>query len=336
MTSREIITRVLACDQPARIGLAYSGYQGQARLDDVAWCGPAGDPQRPETPWRDNGDGFEVRDDEWGCRWRRVKGRTDKGEVVAAPLAEWRDLDSYRLPTFDDPRRYERCVEVRARCADRYLLGGLHGCAFNYARYLRRFDQYLYDCAAEPDQVRRLNGLLCDLALAQIDQYARIGADGVMFAEDWGTEDRLLVSPRMWHELFESDFRRLITRAHERGLTVWMHSCGYIKDIIPTLVEMGLDVFQLDQPDLSGLDFLARFPATYWCPVDIQRVLPTGDERRIKAYAREMLAKLGGRGGGLIAKDYPDNPSIGVDPLWQHWGYEVFVAEGVYPPAAGA
>ncbi|HOS92877.1 MAG TPA: hypothetical protein PLQ54_06160, partial [Armatimonadota bacterium] len=113
--------------------------------------------------------------------------------------------------------------------------------------------------------------------------------------------------------------------------TVWMHSCGYVRDIIPDLVGIGVDVFQFDQPDLHTIDFLAQFAdrATFWCPVDIQTTLQSGDEGTIKAKAREMVEKLG-RGGGFIAKDYGDNFSIGVDPLWQHWAYEAFVEAGTF------
>jgi len=140
------------------------------------------------------------------------------------------------------------------------------------------------------------------------------------------------VSPRMWDDLFRETFQRLIDRAHSRGLTVWMHSCGYVRDIIPHLVDMGMDVLQFDQPELHGLEWLAQFSGrvTYWCPVDIQRILPTGDEELIKSRARDMVRILGGRGGGFIAKDYPDNHSIGCDPLWQHWGYEEFLRVGRY------
>lgn len=332
MTSREIIRRVLERDHPPRIGLAFNEFEGQPRINDLASTGPAPDPEAPGHDWQPDGAGGEVRRDEWGLLWRRIPGRTTQGEVIEPPLKTWADLDTYRLPSLDNPARYEKCAQVREEHPDQYLLGHIVACAFNMARYLRRLEQYLLDCAAEPEQVKRLNRLINDLACRQIDLYAQAGADGVMFAEDWGTEDRLLVSPRMWDEIFRPDFERLLNHAHRQGLTVWMHSCGYIKDIIPRLADLGMDVLQLDQPELSGLEFLAEYGdrLTYWCPVDIQKVLPTGNKRLIQSRAREMIRLLGGRGGGFIGGMYGDPKSIGVDPLWQHWAYEVFVAEGKY------
>jgi uroporphyrinogen decarboxylase len=328
VTSREIIRRVLERDSPPRIGLTFSAYDGQPRLHDVTGAGPSGSPSFQERRWMDE-EGGECWTDEWGCVWRRIPGKTKGGECVEAPIKTWADLDTYRMPSVDDPTRYERAAQAFEADAEHYRLGSIAACAFNLARYLRRMDLYLLDCAADPEQIRRLNRMVSDLVIGQVGLWADAGADGVFFCEDWGTQDRLLVSPRMWREMFRPDFERLINHAHRRGLTVWMHSCGCIRDIVPDLVELGMDVLQFDQPDLHGIDELAAFHdrVTYWCPVDIQTTLQSGSEATIRAKAREMVEKLGRR-GGLIAKDYPDDFSIGADPIWQQWAYEEFVATG--------
>ena len=336
MTSREIIRRVLAFDNPPRIGFAFSGYEGQERLSDFVGCGPADDPNHDPNVHLDEAGG-EVSTDEWGCIWRRLPGKTTAGEVVEPPIKALEDLDSYRLPTLDDPKRYEHGAQTRASYPDRYMLGSIAACSFNSARYLRRLEQYLLDCAAEPEQVKRLNRMVSDLVLRQVDIYADLGCDGVFFCEDWGTQERLLVSPRMWRDIFRPDFERLILHAHKRGLTVWMHSCGYVHDIIPELVTLGMDVLQFDQPDLHGLEALAEYQGqvTYYCPVDIQKTLQTGDETAIKRRAVEMVGLLGGvrsgRYGGFVAKNYGDTKSLGVPDLWEHWAYEGFLQAAEYP-----
>lgn len=333
MTSREIIQRVLSFDQPPRIGFTYSAFQGKSRLNDVASIGPKPDPQFVERRWQDD-QGGEQWIDEWGCTWRRIVGKTLGGEVIEPAIKSWEDLDRYQPPRLDDPARYEHGPEVRERYKDKYLLGGLTGACFNRARYLRTFGGYLEDCAANPEMVTRLNRMVSDLVIAQVDIYGQIGCDGVTFAEDWGTQERLLVSPKMWDEMFKWTFERLISEAHKRNMTVWMHSCGYVCDIVPPLVELGMDVFQFDQPELHGIDHLADYHGrcSFWLPVDIQKILPMGDRGVIHQRARYYVERLG-QGGGLIAKDYGDNHSIGVDPLWQHWGYEEFKRVGVFDAA---
>ncbi len=332
MTSREIIRKVVEHDNPERVGLTFSDFNGQTRIRDTVGIGPAALPSDRESVWEDDGKGGEIMVDSWGCTQRRLKGRIKRGEIVEGAITDWSQLDTYEPPDIANPARYHHAPQVRQENADKYLLGDIVGCSFNVARKLRLLENYLCDCALYPEKVKQLNRIVSDIALQQTDIYADIGADGVSYAEDWGTEDRLLVSPKMWHEIFKPDFERLINRAHSRGLTVWMHSCGYVRDIIPPLVELGLDVFQFDQPDLNDLDLLASFSdrVTYWCPVDIQRTLQTGDEQTIKNKAREMLRKLASHGGGFIGKDYSDNEALATEPLWQHWAYQVWLEEGEY------
>ena len=56
-----------------------------------------------------------------------------------------------------------------------------------------------------------------------------------------------------------------------------------------------MDVLQFDQPDLHTLDFLAQFAGkvTYWCPIDIQTTLQTGDRGVIRAKARAADGRSG-------------------------------------------
>jgi len=333
MTSREIIRRVIEHDNPPRIGFSYSPFEGKTRLRDVASCGPIGNADFDENR-REDGEGGELWEDEWGCTWRRLIEWTKGGEVVEPAISSRADLEAYVPPDLDNPARYERCAEVVENFSDRYLLGSITGCCFNRARYLPTFSTYLEWCASDPELVNDINKMVSDIVIAQVDIYADLGFDGVMYCEDWGTQDRLLVSPPMWDRMFKWTFERLLERAHGHGMTVWMHSCGYVKDIIPPLVELGMDVFQFDQQEVHGLDFLSEYSdrTTFWCPVDIQKVMPTGDKELIQGRACEMVEKLG-QNGGFIAKNYGDPASIVVEPLWQQWAYEAFKECGVFDPA---
>lgn len=330
MTSREIIRRVLGFDAPERIGLTFSAYQGQPRLNDIRGGGPAPDPSFQAEKWTEGN--YQCSRDEWGNVWAKVDDR-HSGEVIRGVIQDWKDLDTYRLPTLDSPQRYAHVKQAFSAQPDYYHLGTIPGCAFNVTRYMRGFEQFLLDCAAEPEQVLRLNNLVIDLIQRVVDIQADCGADGVFFCEDWGTQNMLLMSPAMWRRLFLPGFERLISHAHARGVAVWMHSCGYIREIIPDLIACGLDVLQLDQQENYPLADLAESFAgriTFWCPVDIQKVLQTQDRDTIQAYARRMRDLLGGGGGGFIAKDYGDWRALGITEDEQQWAYEAFVEVAAY------
>ena len=139
-----------------------------------------------------------------------------------------------------------------------------------------------------------------------------------------------MINPQTWREVFKPGFHRLCSVAHEHGLKVIMHSCGKITAIIPDLVETGIDVLQFDQPQLHGLDNLAKFhgEVAFWCPVDIQTTLQTKDAALIGANAKEMIDKLGGPEGGFIAGYYSSNGAIGLDPKWQDIACQTFTRYG--------
>ncbi len=331
MDSREIMRRVIVFDQPPRIGMTLPA----PYTNDVVSGHASDDPDwRPSRVWQlERGARWE---DEWGNVWARLD-EFSKGQVVEGALKSWDDLGAYRMPSLDRPDRYRAAA---ARFEDKpglYRIGHLPGFPFAIMRYLRKVEVFLSDLLLYPDEVRALADRVTSLLLSCIDRWAEAGADGVMFAEDWGTQNQLLVSPRLWRQAFRPDFERLVGHAHERRLHVLMHSCGYIADIIPDLIDVGVDVLQLDQPKLLGVDRLARDfggRVSFWCPVDIQATLPTGDLARIEAEAVELVEKLGAKGGGFIAGHYGGEDAIDVRPEWQDAACRGFVRAGSYAPAA--
>jgi hypothetical protein len=322
MTSREIVLRTINFEGPERIAMRLP----EPYPNDIVSTGTSADPNWKPARTFNPAQGA-MWEDEWGNVWSRLDNFS-KGEVVEGAIKDWSELDDYPMPTYDDPARYQDARKEFAERPDRFKIGGLPGFPFAIMRYLRRMEIFLADLILHPHEVRRLADRVTALLVQCIENWAAVGADGVMFAEDWGTQDRLLVSPAMWRELFKPDFKAICEAARRRNITVWMHSCGYIYDIIGDLIECGISVLQLDQPGLFGIDRLAADfggRVTFWSPVDIQRVLPTGDAEKIEGFAREMIAKLGACGGGFIAGYYGGNEAIGVRPEWQDVACRAFV-----------
>ncbi|MCG3181585.1 MAG: hypothetical protein BIFFINMI_03983 [Phycisphaerae bacterium] len=326
MTPREIIRAVLTFQSPPRIGLRLGGRFPRDFIG-AGWSGYRDQPLEPH--------GREVKRwrDVWGCVWASLTD-FDKGEVVEPAIADWSQLDDYQPPDMSRPEDYRGAREKFAADSDEHFrVGGLPGFTFNVARYLRKLEHYLCDLAGEPEKIARLHAIVRGQLLSAIDRLAEAGAEAVAFPEDWGTQDRLMVSPTMWRAIFKPEFRELAGRAHEHGLFVLMHSCGKMTDVIPDLIECGIDCFLFDQPRLHGIEFLAdRFggKVSFCCPVDIQTTLQTKEPAKIRADAKLMIEKLGGRGGGFIADRYGSDQALGLDPAIQDIACEAFVQFGNY------
>jgi len=332
MTGREIIKRVIEFKNPERIGYDFSPPHPSDMVGAEVSTGKATkwgrDPEILKLVPEFEG---EVYRDEYGNIWGRLENIT-KGEVIRGVLEDgWEGLDDYQLPDYSPIELYQPAKARFEAYPDKYRLGGLPGFPFAIMRYMRRMENFLMDVLLHKEEVLRLNDMVVDMLLKVIDNYAAIGADGVTFAEDWGTQDRLLISPKMWRELFKPSFEVLVGRAHSHGMHVLMHSCGYIYDIIPDLIEVGIDALQLDQPELMGVERLGEDfggKITFWSPVDIQKVMQTGDEHLIKEEAKKMIYYFGRYGGGFIAKDYPQWDAIGVRPEWAQWARDAFMEFG--------
>ncbi|MFW6007530.1 MAG: uroporphyrinogen decarboxylase family protein, partial [Halanaerobiales bacterium] len=220
----------------------------------------------------------------------------------------------------------------RKEVPNKWLIGGVPGFTFNIARKLFKLENYLSYLLIKPDLIKKLHNKIDDMLEDMIINYARAGVDSIMFPEDWGTQTQTLISPDLWEKEFYPRFEKLCSVAHDNDIKVFMHSCGKMTAIIPGLIAAGIDLLQFDQPALHGIDTLASFQEknniTFWCPVDIQKTLQTGDEEKIRNEAREMLNKLWQGRGGFVAGYYGDNESIGLDPKWQEIACEEFIEKG--------
>ncbi len=338
MTSKEIIKDVIAFSSPQRIGLDFN----EPHQDDIAWI-PAARLKNPVyehiKEWGYYEDelkevpGFtgEVRRDAYGNIYGRLEEKT-KGECIKGALQEgWQDLDSFNFPQYDES--YESEVkQLLNDNKDKYLLGALSVAVFSTIRDLRRIDNVLMDVILEKNNVVKLLGKLEDLAIKLVKKAAQLGFDGVIVYDDWGTQTALLMSPELWREIFKPIYAKIVKEAHDQGLNFFVHSCGYVYDIIEDFIEIGVDVLQFDQPELLGTKKLSSEfggRVTFWSPVDIQKVMATGDKAYIQNSAREMITNFGNFGGGFIAKDYPSWEDIDVKDEWAQWARDIFISEGV-------
>ena len=310
VSSREIVQQSLAFAAPSRIPFAMGGgfpsdFRGVSRA-------PA--PNRPMQPWTEH-DGYWNMIDEWGNEWRRLENIT-KGEVHHGVIEQgWDLLESYQWPDVDRADLYEEAaVRVKQFHSEGFYVQGGVGMSFDIARYMRRMEVFLTDCAAEPDRVRALLDRIADLLEKQVHRYADIGVDGISSGEDWGTQDRLLMSPAMFRDLFKPVYHRVVGAARSRGLSFRLHSCGYVREIIPDWIETGVSILQFDRP------------------VDIQTTLQTRDHDRIRSAAHDYIDKLSAPfGGGFIAGFYGSNPALGLEPEYQETASRAYMEHGEDP-----
>ena len=147
-----------------------------------------------------------------------------------------------------------------------------------------------------------------------LERYAEEGADGIFWCDDWGLQDRLMISPDSWRRIWKPRYARVYRAAHDAGLLTFLHSCGNITEILDDLIDTGLNVIQMDQQENMGIERLGKEfggRITFWCPVDIQNTMAHGSLNDIRAHCRRLVTELGRSEGGFIAQRYGDPKGAG-------------------------
>ena len=115
----------------------------------------------------------------------------------------------------------------------------------------------LYGMADDPEWIEDMVKVYIEATL-QLQEilFAKEGKpDGIMYYEDMGFKNRPFMSPSMYRELIWPAHKLSIDFAHQRGLPVIMHSCGFIEPLLPDIVEAGLDCLQVIEIK-AGMDLL--------------------------------------------------------------------------------
>jgi uroporphyrinogen-III decarboxylase len=132
---------------------------------------------------------------------------------------------------------------------------------------------------------------------------ARHGFHGIHFADDWGTQSGLMVSPSLWRKVFKPRYERQFAHAHRLGLHVWYHCCGNLTRIAEDFHEIGVDVLNISQPnvvDVAAVGSRLRGKQCFMLPISYQTVSIQGTPLEIHAEARRLYDLLGTPAGGFI------------------------------------
>ncbi len=236
--------------------------------------------------------------------------------TISPPWWRWQGLES-DWGGFDAPTSrphcigtgsYEGFIDTVKRLADttgKYLLVTIYGSHFEKAYFSRGIENFLADMAGEPAFTRRLLHTIIEKNLVMLENFLLLPEiDGVLLGSDWGSQLDLLMSPAVWEDMIRPGEQREYDLVHAYGKDVWVHSCGNIEKVIPSLVEMGLDVLNPIQPEAMDLRMLKdRYghKLSFWGGISTQQTLPYGTPDAVRTEARAVRDLMSDGGGYILS-----------------------------------
>ena len=148
------------------------------------------------------------------------------------------------------------------------------------------------------DNLKSLLKTIHDFNCKRLESWAKTKVDALFIMDDWGAQNSLLISPKMWQEIFKPLYLEYVDIAHKYKKYIFMHSDGNIASIIPDLIEIGIDALnsQIFCMQLKKLnDFKGQI--TFWGEIDRQNILPNYSKAEIENVINEVFHELYSNGG---------------------------------------
>lgn len=254
--------------------------------------------------------------DEWGVVWGRVgdgEFMNQDGPFQRLEEPTVRDLERHAWPDPDDSGRYrslrEQALRIREQ-TDYALVLDLDVGIVNKCQRVRGFTEWLEDLLLRPDFAEELTARVTDVEAGIVRRAVEeVGdlVDVVVFYDDLGFQDRCYMHPDLYRRRVKP-YHALLVEAIRSGTdaTVLLHSDGSLRQLLPDLVEIGIDAINPVQTTAAGMDsreLKAAFgdSLSFWGAVDTQRVLPFGTESEVVHEVERRIADLGPGGGYVLA-----------------------------------
>ena len=311
MKSRELVQKTLNFETPARIPRqlwvlpwAEVHHAGALRNihrnfpDDIV-SAPAPYQSLPRTKGDKYTQGQYI--DEWGCTFSNSMSGII-GIVQKPRIAQWIELEDL-YPPEELLSLDKEAVNAFCRSSEQFVLGNTSTRPFERLQFIRTMEQALMDLLEQPSELFILLDKMHQFYCREIEMWAQTDVDAVTFMDDWGMQNGLLIPPRIFREIFKPMYKEYAEIAHNHGKYIFMHSDGHITEILPDLIEIGVDalnaqIFCMGVEDL-GEKFQGKI--TFWGEIDRQYLLVNGTRQEIFQAVKDVFHSLYAD-GGIIAQ----------------------------------
>jgi uroporphyrinogen decarboxylase len=144
----------------------------------------------------------------------------------------------------------------------------------------------------------------------------------IYVADDLGTQNNLWMSPDSYRKIFKPRHAKIYSYIKDRSdCFIFLHSCGAIYDLIPDLIDIGVDIISPVQTSAKGMEperLKREFgkKLTFWgAGIETQTVLPKGSPEDIRHQVKERIRILGPEGGFVFNTVHNIQPDVSPENI---------------------
>ena len=256
--------------------------------------------------------------DRWGAKMRMPKEKPLYYDWVDFPITEMTEaaLEAYRWPEPDPPALIAglraRAEELRAT-TDYALVGSgvIGGGIFEQSCRVMGMEPFMMAMLMEPSFTDKLVDGITDIYIESVDRYlGQVGEliDVFTFWDDVATQQGWMISPDSYVKVIKPRQQRLFEVIRERTeAKIFYHGCGAVYELIPHLIEIGVDIINPVQVSAEGMDSAWLKQAygddiVFWGGgVDTQKVLPFGTPDEVRDEVKRRIDDFAPGGGFVFA-----------------------------------
>ncbi|NDJ75570.1 MAG: uroporphyrinogen decarboxylase [Chloroflexi bacterium] len=276
--------------------------------------------------------------DEWGITHRRPYPDGLYYSIVEVPVDQAEitpdDITNHSWPDMADPQRIaglrEQAIAYREAGYAVVIKDPFAG-IFEMSQRIVGMERIMMMMATEPDLAGVLFDELLGLKLSFWEMaLPTLGdvVDVVTYADDYGTQQSQLISPRMFRKQLKARIQTLFACIKDLAPHVkqFFHSCGNVRPLIPDYIEIGTDILNPVHIRAAGMEPVAlkqefgRDVVFWGGGVDTQGALPSGTPEQVKDDVRrniEALAPGGGYVFNTVHNIQADVPPENIVAMWE-------------------
>jgi uroporphyrinogen decarboxylase len=259
------------------------------------------------------------------------------------PLAEastLEDIEAYPWPDMDDPTRVAHVGNEAGRLAEEneYAIIATPWLLFPFERAnaLMGMEGFLPQLVINPEFAQALLRRITDLCKSLMGHFLDElddNVDIIKIGDDLGTQDSLLISPKMYREYLKPLHAEFISFIKERTeAKVFFHTDGDVFNLVEDFIEIGIDILnpiQTSAGKMANLEELKKrfgIRMTFCGAIDTQDLLPYGSPDQVRQEVERVIAALGPGGGYMVASvhtimdDVPPENILAMEDAVEEFG----------------